>query len=54
MVVTAANPDDRLGLMALLTRYFVGGGKRLRKLWGDGGYQAEWLALCGERLEAHA
>jgi putative transposase len=45
VVVTAANTDDRLGLMALLTRYFVGGVKRLRKLWVDGGYQAEWLAL---------
>jgi putative transposase len=37
VVVTAANTDDRLGLMALWTRYFVGGVKRLRKLWVDGG-----------------
>jgi len=43
VVVTAANTDDRLGLMLLLTRYFVSGRKRLRKLWVDGGYQAEWL-----------
>src|SRR5262245_23367276 len=45
VVVTAANTDDRLGLVALLTQYFVGGVKRLRKLWVDGGYQAAWLAL---------
>lgn len=45
VVVTAANTDDRLGLVALLTQYFAGGVKRLRKLWVDGGYQAEWLAL---------
>jgi len=44
VVVTAANTDDRLGLLMLLTRYFVGGVKRLRKLWVDAGYQAEWLA----------
>jgi transposase len=43
VVVTAANTDDRLGLMLLLTRYFVSGRKRLRKLWADGGYQAEGL-----------
>jgi transposase len=43
VVVTAANTDDRIGLMVLLTRYFVGGVRRLRKLWVDGGYQAEWL-----------
>ena len=44
VVVTAANADDRVGFMILLTRYFVGGVKRLRKLWVEGGYQAEWLA----------
>jgi len=43
VVVTAANTDDRVGLMLLLTRYFLSGRKRLRKLWGDGGYQAEGL-----------
>jgi putative transposase len=43
--VTAANTEDRLGLVALLTQYVAGGVKRLRKLWGDGGYQAQWLAL---------
>jgi putative transposase len=43
VVVTAANTDDRVGLMVLLTRYFVSGVKRLRKLWVDAGYQAEWL-----------
>jgi putative transposase len=44
VVVTAANTDDRRGLVALLTRYMAGGTKRLRKLWVDGGYRAEWLA----------
>ena len=42
--VTAADQNDRLGLVALLSQYFAGGVKRLRKLWVDGGYQAEWLA----------
>jgi putative transposase len=45
VVVTAANTDDRLGLVALLTQYFAKGVKRLRKLWVDSGYRAEWLAL---------
>jgi len=45
VVVTAANTDDRLGLVVLLTRYFAGGIKRLRKLWVDGGYRAQWLTL---------
>ena len=43
VVVTAANVEDRVGLLALLTHYFLGGVRRLRKLWVDGGYQAEWL-----------
>jgi transposase len=42
-VVTAANPDNRLGLVLLLQRYCASGVKRLRKLWVDGGYQAQWL-----------
>ena len=54
VVVTAANTDDRVGLMILLTQYFVGGVRRLRKLWVDGGYQAEWLAQWVTRLETHA
>jgi len=44
VVVTAANTDDRLGLLMLVTHYFLGGVRRLRKLWVDSGYQAEWLA----------
>jgi putative transposase len=44
VAVTAANTDDRLGSVALLTQYFARGAKRLRKLWVDGGYRAEWLA----------
>jgi putative transposase len=43
VVVTAANVDDRQGLMALLSHDFADGVTRLRKLWVDGGYRAEWL-----------
>jgi putative transposase len=43
VVVTAANTDDRQGLVALLTAYFASGVKRLRKIWVDGGYEAQWL-----------
>jgi putative transposase len=43
VVVTAANVDDRQGLMALLNCYFGEGVTRLRKLWVDGGYVAAWL-----------
>jgi len=43
VVVTAADTDDRLGLGELLTAYFADGVKRLRKLWVDGAYPAEWL-----------
>lgn len=51
VVVTAANTDDRLGLVVLLTRYFAGGLKRLRKLWVDGGYRAEWLTSWVKSLK---
>ena len=43
VVVTAANGDDRQGLVALLTTYFASGVKRLRKIWVDKGYEAQWL-----------
>jgi transposase len=43
VVVTAAGLDDRVGLVALLQGYFAQGVQRLRKLWVDGGYRAEWL-----------
>jgi len=43
VVGTAATTDDRVGVRVLLTQYFVSGVKRLRNLWVDGGYQAEWL-----------
>lgn len=43
VVVTAANTDDRPGLVELLQRYFASGVTRLRKLWVDGGYEAQWL-----------
>jgi putative transposase len=43
VVVTAATTDDRRGLVTLLKRYFASGVIRLRKLWVDGGYDAQWL-----------
>jgi putative transposase len=43
VVVTDASTDDRQGLVALLTEYFADGVKRLRKIWVDGAYPAEWL-----------
>jgi putative transposase len=43
VVVTSASADDRVGLMILVERYWATGVKRLRKLWVDGGYRAEWL-----------
>jgi putative transposase len=51
VVVTAANTDDRLGLVVLLTRYFAGGIRRLRKVWVDGGYQAEGLTVWVRSLK---
>ena len=43
VVVTDAGVHDRKGLVALLRAYFADGAKRLRKLWVDGAYPAEWL-----------
>jgi putative transposase len=43
VVVPAANIDDRQGLVALLQHYFASGVKRLRKIWVDGAYEAQWL-----------
>jgi putative transposase len=43
VVVTSAGADDRVGLMILIENYWATGVKRLRKLWVDGGYRAEWL-----------
>jgi putative transposase len=43
VVVTAASTDDRQGLVTLLQRYFASGVKRVRKIWVDGIYQAQWL-----------
>jgi putative transposase len=43
VVVTSASADDRVGLMALVGGYWATGVRRLRKLWVDGGYRAEWL-----------
>jgi putative transposase len=41
VVVTAAHRDDRQGLEALMQRYFACGVPHLRKLWVDGGYEAQ-------------
>jgi putative transposase len=43
VVVTSASADDRVGLMILVENYWATGLKRLRRLWVDGGYRAEWL-----------
>ena len=43
VVVTDAGREDRQGLVQLLKAYFADGVKRLRKLWVDGAYPAEWL-----------
>ncbi len=43
VVVTDSGTDDRWGLVELLTEYFADGVKRLRKLWVDGAYPAQWL-----------
>ena len=43
VVVTAANMDDRQGFITLLERYLARGGRRLRKIWVDQGYEAQWL-----------
>jgi transposase len=51
VVVTAANHDDRQGLVALLTTYFVSGITRLRKIWVDEGYEAQWLREWARSLK---
>ena len=43
VVVTDAATTDREGLVALLSEYFADGPQRLRKLWVDGAYPAQWL-----------
>jgi putative transposase len=50
-VVTAAAAADRLGVGTLLTQDFAGGVRRWRKLWVEGGYRAEWVALWGRNLK---
>lgn len=47
VVVTSASADDRAGPMALVEGYWATGVRRLRKLWVDGGYRAEWLREWG-------
>src|SRR5918999_984700 len=43
VVVTSADTEDRLGLVEWLSQYCANGVKRLRKIWVDGAYPAEWL-----------
>ncbi|PON10395.1 IS5/IS1182 family transposase, partial [Candidatus Entotheonella serta] len=43
VVVTAANVDDRQGFITVLETYLARGGRRLRKIWVDHGYEAQWL-----------
>ena len=43
VVVTSANTDDRVGFVELLTRYRAKSVPRLRKVWADQGYRAQWL-----------
>lgn len=51
VVVTSANTEDRGGCVLLLTRYFLAGVKRLRKVWGDQGYRAQWVRLWAYGLK---
>jgi putative transposase len=50
--VTAANADDRLGLVALLHQYVAAGVTRRRNIWVDAGYDVQWLRDWVPRLEA--
>jgi len=43
VVVTVAHVDDRQGFITLLETYLARGGRRLRKIWVDQGYEAQWL-----------
>jgi hypothetical protein len=43
VVVTSADTDDRLGWVEWLSQYVADGVKRLRNIWVDGAYPAEWL-----------
>jgi transposase len=43
VVVTAANVDDHQRFMTLWETYLARGGRRLRKIWVDQGYEAQWL-----------
>jgi putative transposase len=52
VVVTDAGTDERVGLVELLSAYFADGTKRLRKLWVDGAYPAEWLEEWVRGLKA--
>ena len=51
VVVTAAHTEDRQGLVALMKRYLASGVTRLRQLWVDGGYEAQWLCAWVHGLQ---
>jgi putative transposase len=54
VVVTAANTDDRHGLVALVQGYCTSGVKRLRKIWVDASDEAQWLtAWVRSRKQTH-
>ena len=43
VAVTSADTDARLGWVEWLSQYVADGVKRLRNIWVDGAYPAEWL-----------
>jgi hypothetical protein len=51
VVATAADTQERGGGRVRVTPYFLGGGRRVRKLGGESGAQAEWLAQGGRDLK---
>jgi putative transposase len=51
VVVTSADTEDRLGVVEWLSQYVADGVKRLRNIWVDGVYPAEWLAEWGRGLK---
>ena len=51
VVVTSANTDDRAGCVELLSRYRATGVPRLRKVWADQGYRAQWLTTWVRNLK---
>lgn len=50
VVVTAANVQDRDGARLRLS-HLPGAGKKLRKIWVDGGYRGQLLKWVAERVK---